>query len=265
MMHPRFHSSPKYSPGSSGGSFLADRNYTSNSNVKHDVTEEPLQMQDLESETIVKQRKELQLLIGELKDRDKELNEMVAAHHHQLSAWERDRNRVLDLEQKNDRLEVEIRKRNEQLRLLIQRLKVSESRQKKKDLLIDETKVKLVEAQHEIDASFTEKRELETMNDALNSSLSEISSKIGRLEANEQNFVTQLQLKEGDLVEAESEIREVKSKLRKAEAELNECRKNAAAAYVDMEQQKAKYKQCRAELDKTIAEMATKTGDLISA
>ncbi|XP_002125618.2 uncharacterized protein LOC100183507 [Ciona intestinalis] len=260
-MHPRFHSSPKYSQGSSG-SYAADRSYIDDG--KHNVSEEPLQISDLESETILKQRKELQLLIGELKDRDKELNEMVAAHQQQLSAWERDRRRVVELEHRNERLEVEIRKRNEQLRLLIQRLKISDSRQKTKDSIIDTTKQKLVEAQHEIQSTSAEKRDLENMNDALNTSLSDISSKIGRLEAKEQEFFTQLQLKDGDLVEAESEIREMKSKLRRVEVELHECRKNAAAAHVDLEQQKARYKQSRTELDRTIAEMATKTGDLIS-
>ena len=59
----------------------------------------------MEAGTIAKQRHELQLLIGELKDRDRELNEMVAAHQKQLSAWERDRQRLVDLEQKNEKME----------------------------------------------------------------------------------------------------------------------------------------------------------------
>lgn len=48
---------------------------------------------------------ELQLLIGELKDREQELNSMAAAHHRQLQAWEQDRQRVLTLEQRSARLE----------------------------------------------------------------------------------------------------------------------------------------------------------------
>ena len=60
---------------------------------------------ELESATIQKQRKELQLLILELKDRDQELNDMVAAHQKQLLAWEEDRQRVLTLEQRCSRLE----------------------------------------------------------------------------------------------------------------------------------------------------------------
>lgn len=52
-----------------------------------------------------KQRKELELLIAELKDRDRELNEMAATHQKQLLAWEDDRQRVLTLEQRCARME----------------------------------------------------------------------------------------------------------------------------------------------------------------
>lgn len=62
-------------------------------------------MSDLESSTVEKQRKELQLLIGELKDRDKELNDMVAAHQQQIAAWEKDRQRVSLLEKKCGKFE----------------------------------------------------------------------------------------------------------------------------------------------------------------
>lgn len=63
----------------------------------------------MESATIQRQRRELQLLIAELKDRDQELNTMAAAHHQQLQAWEQDRQRVLSLEQRCTRLEGENR------------------------------------------------------------------------------------------------------------------------------------------------------------
>ena len=61
----------------------------------------------MESATIQRQRRELQLLICELKDRDQELNTMAAAHHKQLTAWEQDHQRVLTLEQRCARLEGE--------------------------------------------------------------------------------------------------------------------------------------------------------------
>ncbi|OWK14579.1 hypothetical protein Celaphus_00000367, partial [Cervus elaphus hippelaphus] len=49
---------------------------------------------EVEISTIEKQRKELQLLIGELKDRDRELNDMVAVHQRQLLSWEEDRQKA---------------------------------------------------------------------------------------------------------------------------------------------------------------------------
>ncbi|KAK1328604.1 hypothetical protein QTO34_012177 [Cnephaeus nilssonii] len=60
---------------------------------------------EVEISTIEKQRKELQLLIGELKDRDKELNDMVAVHQRQLLSWEEDRQKVLTLEERCSKLE----------------------------------------------------------------------------------------------------------------------------------------------------------------
>jgi hypothetical protein len=47
-----------------------------------------------------KQRREIQMLVCELRDRDSELNGMSTAHQHQLQAWEQDRHRLLTLEQK---------------------------------------------------------------------------------------------------------------------------------------------------------------------
>ena len=60
---------------------------------------------EFENATIQKQRQELQLLITELRDRDRELNEMVAAHQQQLSAWDQDRKKTLQLEEKCGQLE----------------------------------------------------------------------------------------------------------------------------------------------------------------
>jgi len=60
---------------------------------------------DFENETIKKQRSELQLLIGELRDRDRELNEMVSTHQRQMDAWQHDRHRATSLEEKCSRLQ----------------------------------------------------------------------------------------------------------------------------------------------------------------
>ncbi|XP_060166943.1 huntingtin-interacting protein 1-related protein isoform X1 [Globicephala melas] len=70
---------------------------------------------EVEISTIEKQRRELQLLIGELKDRDRELNDMVAVHQRQLLSWEEDRQKVLTLEERCSKLEVERDRRKDEL------------------------------------------------------------------------------------------------------------------------------------------------------
>ena len=62
---------------------------------------------DLSGSTIQRQRRELQLLMAELRDRDRELNTMAASHHQQLHVWEQDRQRVLTLEQRCSRTDGE--------------------------------------------------------------------------------------------------------------------------------------------------------------
>lgn len=64
-----------------------------------------VQPREFENKTIQKQRQELELLIGELRDRDRELNEMVLAHREQMKAWEMDRQKILMGEEKNAKLQ----------------------------------------------------------------------------------------------------------------------------------------------------------------
>lgn len=59
----------------------------------------------MDRDTIGKQRTELQLLITELKDRDRELNEMVLTHQQHMKSWEDDRQRTLNLETRSSKLE----------------------------------------------------------------------------------------------------------------------------------------------------------------
>lgn len=55
---------------------------------------------DLSGSTIQRQRRELQLLMAELKDREGELNAMAASHRKQIQAWDQDRRRMLTMEQR---------------------------------------------------------------------------------------------------------------------------------------------------------------------
>lgn len=63
---------------------------------------------DPNGSTVQRQRRELRLLMAELKDREKELNTMSASQHKQLLAWEQDRQRMLALEQRCARFNGEI-------------------------------------------------------------------------------------------------------------------------------------------------------------
>ncbi|XP_032327220.1 coiled-coil domain-containing protein 62 isoform X3 [Camelus ferus] len=100
---------------------------------------------EVEISTIEKQRKELQLLIGELKDRDKELNDMVAVHQRQLLSWEEDRQKVLTLEERCSKLEGELHKRTEIIRSLTKKVKTLESNQIECQTALQKTQLQLQE------------------------------------------------------------------------------------------------------------------------
>ncbi|XP_027948269.1 coiled-coil domain-containing protein 62 isoform X5 [Eumetopias jubatus] len=100
---------------------------------------------EVEISTIEKQRKELQLLIGELKDRDKELNDMVAVHQRQLLSWEEDRQKVLTLEERCSKLEGELHKRTEIIRSLTKKVKTLESNQIECQTVLQKTQLQLQE------------------------------------------------------------------------------------------------------------------------
>lgn len=111
---------------------------------------------NLSGSTIQRQRRELQLLMAELKDREGELNVMAASHRKQIQSWEQDRQKMLTMEQRCRHLDgedadtshedlqmctvlyetdfsfcaEELLKRNEVIRVLTKRVWVVESREK---------------------------------------------------------------------------------------------------------------------------------------
>nr|XP_060166945.1 huntingtin-interacting protein 1-related protein isoform X3 [Globicephala melas] len=102
---------------------------------------------EVEISTIEKQRRELQLLIGELKDRDRELNDMVAVHQRQLLSWEEDRQKVLTLEERCSKLEEHALRDAKMVETCIVKEK-QDYKQKLKALKIEVNKLKdLVEKQ----------------------------------------------------------------------------------------------------------------------
>ena len=54
----------------------------------------------IEQDVINKQRQEIHLLMEELGTRDRELNDLVKSHQSQVKAWEKDRERLSDLQQR---------------------------------------------------------------------------------------------------------------------------------------------------------------------
>lgn len=100
---------------------------------------------DLENSIIQKQRKELQLLIAELKNRDKELNDIVSLQQRQLLAWQNDRQKILTLEQKCARLESDLQKRNNIIKSLTKRINVLDGQHRDRRTNLENTQEQLQE------------------------------------------------------------------------------------------------------------------------
>nr|XP_032656616.1 coiled-coil domain-containing protein 62 isoform X2 [Chelonoidis abingdonii] len=180
---------------------------------------------DLESSTIQKQRKELQLLIAELKDRDKELNDMVAVHQRQLLAWEDDRQKILTLAERCGRLENELHKRNEMIRTLTQRLKVLESQQNDRRTTLENTQQKL----------------------------QELSQK-----ATDATLHCQA-LEDKDILEATNHITEFTSKFKKLESALHTAKMAESSINKEKQDFKLRLKQLTFEMNKLKDDLSEKT------
>ncbi|XP_069820094.1 coiled-coil domain-containing protein 62 [Dendropsophus ebraccatus] len=214
---------------------------------------------DLEKSTIQKQRKELQLLIAELKDRDKELNEMVLVHQRQLLAWESDRQHVLRLEQKCAGLENELRRRNEIIRSVTKRIKLLEAQQQDGKTTLASTQQRLQEVCLKASEANNHCQDLEETNLTLNDSVLELSAQVGQLKAREQELSTLLRLKDKDIVEATNHITELTSRFKDLEAALRESRLRENSAMKEMQGLKPRIKGLKTELDKLKDDVSQKT------
>ncbi|EMP37091.1 Coiled-coil domain-containing protein 62 [Chelonia mydas] len=214
---------------------------------------------DLESSTIQKQRKELQLLIAELKDRDKELNDMVAVHQRQLLAWEDDRQKILTLAERCSRLENELHKRNEMIRTLTQRLKLLESQQNDRRTTLENTQQKLQELSQKATDTTLHCQALEEKNQSLNCSVLELSAKIGQLQAREQELITMLKLKDKDILEATNHITEFTSKFKKLESALRAAKMGESSINKEKQDFKLRLKQLTFEMNKLKDDLSEKT------
>uniref|UniRef100_A0A8C7E7I4 Coiled-coil domain containing 62 n=1 Tax=Naja naja TaxID=35670 RepID=A0A8C7E7I4_NAJNA len=177
-----------------------------------------------ESDIVEKLKKELQLVLAELKDRDKELNSMVAVHQRQFLAWEGDRQRILTLEERSSRLENELHKRNEMVSTLTQRLKLLGSLQNDCSSTLENTQQKLQELSRKASDTSLQCQSLEEKNQTLVGSVMDLSNQVGQLQAREQELLTLLRLKDDDILEATNQITEFTSKFRKLESALCACK-----------------------------------------
>ncbi|XP_030623921.1 coiled-coil domain-containing protein 62 [Chanos chanos] len=197
--------------------------------------------------TIQKQRRELQLLMAELKDRDQELNAMAAAHHRQLQAWEQDRLRVLTLEQRCARLEEELQKRNDVIRALSKRVKMVEVREKDCHKELSSTQQQLQELRQKQQRAGRERQDLEEKSQNLNSTIVTLSSQVGQLQVREEELSSMLKLKDKDVTEATNHILELSSRLQEVESLLQESRTRESKLLREMGGHKRCFREARHE------------------
>ncbi|XP_022373054.1 coiled-coil domain-containing protein 62 isoform X4 [Enhydra lutris kenyoni] len=205
---------------------------------------------EVEISTIEKQRKELQLLIGELKDRDKELNDMVAVHQRQLLSWEEDRQKVLTLEERCSKLEGELHKRTEIIRSLTKKVKTLESNQIECQVVLQKTQLQLQEMAQKATHSSLLSEDLEARNENLSNTLVELSAQVGQLQAREQALTTMIKLKDKDIIEAVNHIADCSGKFKLLEHALRDAKMVETCIVKEKQDYKQKLKTLKVEVNK---------------
>ncbi|XP_016009257.2 coiled-coil domain-containing protein 62 isoform X2 [Rousettus aegyptiacus] len=214
---------------------------------------------EVEISTIEKQRKELQLLIGELKDRDKELNDMVAVHQRQLLSWEEDRQKVLTLEERCSKLEGELHKRTEIIKSLTKKVKTLESNQIECQTVLQKTQLQLQEMAQKATHSSLLSEDLEARNENLSNTLVELSAQVGQLQAREQALTTMIKLKDKDIIEAVSHIADCSGKFKLLEHALRDAKMVETCIVKEKQDCKQKLKTLKIEINKLKEDLNEKT------
>ncbi|XP_030006082.1 coiled-coil domain-containing protein 62 isoform X2 [Sphaeramia orbicularis] len=203
---------------------------------------------DVSASTIQRQRKELQLLMAELKDRDMELNTMAASHHQQLYAWEKDRKMVLTLEHRCARLDDELQKRNEVIRVLTKRALVVETREKEVRKELSEAHQQLSELEQKQQNISKKCQDFEEKNLSLNSTVMALSTQVGSLQVREEELSSMLKLKDKDATEASGHVLDLTGRLRSMEVSLTESCSRESKLVRDLEEHKHRYREARHEI-----------------
>ncbi|XP_051693766.2 coiled-coil domain-containing protein 62 isoform X2 [Oryctolagus cuniculus] len=214
---------------------------------------------EIEISTVEKQRKELQLLIGELKDRDRELNDMVAVHQRQLLSWEEDRQKVLTLEERCSKLEGELQKRTEIIRSLSKKVKALESSQAECQAALQRTQLQLQEMAQKATHSSLLSEDLEARNENLSNTLVELSAQVGQLQAREQSLTTMIKLKDKDIIEAVNHIADCSGKFKLLEHALRDAKMVETCIVKEKQDYKQKLKALKIEVSKLKDDLNEKT------
>ncbi|XP_070706955.1 coiled-coil domain-containing protein 62 isoform X2 [Pempheris klunzingeri] len=225
---------------------------------------------DLSGSTIQRQRRELHLLMAELKDRDKELNTMAASHHKQLHAWEQDRRRVLTLEQRCARLDDELQKRNEVIKALTKRVWVVETREEEVQKELSAARQQLHELEQKRQQISQKCEDFEEKNQSLNSTVMALSTQVGSLQVKEEELSSMLKLKDKDVTEASGNIVALTGRLRDLETSLTESRSRESKLLRDLEENKRRYKEAKhdvthvkEELQQQVTQSSTQREEII--
>ncbi|XP_046302034.1 coiled-coil domain-containing protein 62 isoform X4 [Marmota monax] len=218
---------------------------------------------EVEHYTIEKQRKELQVLIGELKDRDKELNDMVAVHQRQLLSWEEDRQKVLTLEERCSKLEGELHKRTEIIKSLTKKVKVLESNQTECQTVLQKTQLQLQEMAQKATHSSLLSEDLEARNENLSNTLVELSAQVGQLQAREQALTTMIKLKDKDIIEAVNHIADCSGKFKMLEHALRDAKMVENCIVKEKQDYKQKLKTLKIEVNKLKVEREKRKDELL--
>ncbi|XP_040914598.1 coiled-coil domain-containing protein 62 isoform X2 [Toxotes jaculatrix] len=225
---------------------------------------------DLSGSTIQRQRRELQLLMAELKDRDRELNSMAASHHKQFHAWEQDRQRLLTLEQRCTRLDDELQKRNEVIRVLTKRVWVVETREEEVQRELSAARQQLSELEQKQQHISQRCQDFEEKNQILSSALTSLSTQVGSLQVREEELSSMLKLKDKDVTEASSQILDLTGRLRVLETSLAESRSHETKILRELEENKRRYREARhnvtllkEELQQQITQSSTQREEII--
>ncbi|KAF6080727.1 coiled-coil domain containing 62 [Phyllostomus discolor] len=214
---------------------------------------------EVEISTIEKQRKELQLLVGELKDRDRELNDMVAVHQRQLLSWEEDRQKVLTLEERCSKLEGELHKRTEIVRSLTKKVKTLEASHVESQTALQKTQLQLQEMAQKATHASLLSEDLEARNENLSNTLVELSAQVGQLQAREQALTTMIKLKDKDIIEAVNHISDCSGKFKLLEHALRDAKMVETCIVKEKQDYKQKLKTLKVEINKLKEDLNEKT------